>query len=728
MVPTPVTEDAVSKDILVETRPGGNIDNNVFGGDIANDSAVLPEQSIAPTNAPKTEDDIVNRNDSTTSEVVQETINQTDSAINATVGKDVLNLTADENQIPVFSEWAQKRLEEHEKEVEQEVVNTSSMKKNTPTASKPPVLKLKNLKNYASPDCGAKIVAANSESSGTGYVLTNGRDEYLLSPCKSRIWFVVELCEAIQAERIDLANFELFSSSPKNFSVSTSGRFPTRDWSNVGKFIAKDERYIQSFDLYPHLFGKYVRVDIHSHYNSEHFCPISLFRVYGTSEFEAFETENRQHPIDDMDDDDDDDQESDTNKGKSNIFKSASDAVMSIVDTVKKSFVKPNENKTIDNESQTVLNSMPSSSNCVSPNHVISCENCSNDVASEVAALIECKQELLKRLLSINVIKNSLYKSHICKTLIGTDININCSEPTDVNSTTFKLTDLQMDYITHLFSIKYLTAMCNLLAAGDRKITWNSTISINSEPPINVTIDKKTSDQILPNDQITQKPTAHIVQTDQIDTKNNPQQNNLENNKPMEHQVKMPSENYPEAGQEIEKNSMINRQVEGESVNLTPATPNMENIEVVPDKSGQNIFNIIESIETNTDNSAQPHSDAEEAQTKESSSVNVEQETPPPVIILPEPTTTPTPNSDLNDGSEEQASNGWTNTPQFGQKLHSESVFLRLSNRVKVIGNTQLHFYSKSNSCKTIFNFFYSFDLNRLSRGICPYPLNIWKS
>lgn len=142
-------------------------------------------------------------------------------------------------------------------------------------------------KNYASLDCGSKVVAANPESVSPGAILSPSSDEYKLNPCTSRIWFVVELCEAIQIKRIDLANYELFSSSPKDFTVSVSERFPTRDWSLVGKFTAKDERDIQSFDFETHLFGKYIKVEIKSHYGSEHYCPISLFRAYGISVFEG---------------------------------------------------------------------------------------------------------------------------------------------------------------------------------------------------------------------------------------------------------------------------------------------------------------------------------------------------------------------------------------------------------------------------------------------------------
>jgi hypothetical protein len=33
----------------------------------------------------------------------------------------------------------------------------------------------------------------------------------------ARAWFVVELCESIKALKIQMANFELYSSSPKEF-------------------------------------------------------------------------------------------------------------------------------------------------------------------------------------------------------------------------------------------------------------------------------------------------------------------------------------------------------------------------------------------------------------------------------------------------------------------------------------------------------------------------------
>lgn len=63
-------------------------------------------------------------------------------------------------------------------------------------------LKVRHSKNYASPDCGAKVVGANPEAVSASSVLSPSRDEYLLNTCNARIWFIVELCEAIQPKKV----------------------------------------------------------------------------------------------------------------------------------------------------------------------------------------------------------------------------------------------------------------------------------------------------------------------------------------------------------------------------------------------------------------------------------------------------------------------------------------------------------------------------------------------
>lgn len=617
-------------------------------------------------------------------------VNDTESDTNATDEAQPIvvpvehKLTVDENQIPVFSEWAQKRLEEAEKKVEQEVVNTSTMKKNTSTLNKAPVLKLKGAKNYASPDCGAKIIASNSESSGTAYVLTSTKDEYLLSPCKSRIWFVVELCEAIQAEHIDLANFELFSSSPKNFSVSVSNRFPTRDWSVVGKFIAKDERYVQNFDLHPHLFGKYVRVEINSHYNSEHFCPISLFRVYGISEFEAFETETRLHDVDDIDDIDED-QETDAPKGNTNIFKSASEAVMSIVDTVKKAaaFVKPNGNKT-NGGNGAIADQYSIHNRCQTPNFGLVCGRCSPDVSARMAALLKCNQHSLSSLLSVDIIRSSITKSQICANLVGLDLNMNCREPVSKSSSKLHLTDLHKDYVSHLFSVSYVAAMCNLLAAKE-KIMLPFNYTGEDDAAANITIDKKVGLLLTEADHMKtmEKSTGdelqvpapvHVETVEQagLSAEGDQKSNEVQ----AESSVEKTDELSQQMVQGLNGEAVLNAATSVPTPTVLTTTEDSPEVSVQkPFVQKQNIFNVVEpdpvkerEIEVVAETSENQGS------TEQSESWETIDES---ILTMTEATTVSS--NEINEPTD-----GWPLQHHTGNKLQTESVFLRLSNRVKV--------------------------------------------
>uniref|UniRef100_A0A1A8PDI4 SUN domain-containing ossification factor n=1 Tax=Nothobranchius rachovii TaxID=451742 RepID=A0A1A8PDI4_9TELE len=209
------------------------------------------------------------------------------------VGADVKTADASvpsKDDFHTFDEW-RKQVMEVEKEKSQTLHTSTS-------SGLHPVKKVqKNFKNnYASVECGAKILSANNEAKSTSAILMENMDLYMLNPCSNKIWFVIELCEPIQVKQLDIANFELFSSTPKDFLVSISDRYPTNKWVKLGTFHARDERIVQSFPLdeqlyakYVKMFIKYIKVELLSHFGSEHFCPLSLFRVFGTSMVEEYE-------------------------------------------------------------------------------------------------------------------------------------------------------------------------------------------------------------------------------------------------------------------------------------------------------------------------------------------------------------------------------------------------------------------------------------------------------
>ncbi|XP_032688958.1 SUN domain-containing ossification factor isoform X3 [Odontomachus brunneus] len=404
--------------------------------------------------------------------------------------------------IPSFSEWAQKRLEEAEKKKTHPNASVQ-----TPGGPGRSVSGMKvRSKNYASPDCGAKIVAVNPEASGAKNVLVSTRDEYMLNACTSRVWFVVELCEAIQAKKIELANFELFSSSPKDFSVYVSDRFPTRDWSPVGQFTAKDVKDVQSFALHPHFFGKFIKVELQSHYGSEHFCPVSLFRAYGTSEFEVLETETEDQILQEANTNEDDDEDSDEEEPldsedgdpSRNLFGSARDAVLSIVKKAAEVLVKSSDltgnniteiQHSIDGDN--ILDN--SYTSCMTPRYTILCGNCTDQQFASVFQLVSCRDRQLDGLLKIDLVNRTLRDSKLCG-LHGIEIDSFCqkeegrfAESQRDNATRFDLAqDLQTNFLASVFKPEYIVALCNVLATKERKMVMNTSYEISVNTSENV--------------------------------------------------------------------------------------------------------------------------------------------------------------------------------------------------------------------------------------------------
>lgn len=374
-------------------------------------------------------------------------------------------------------------------------------------------MKIRN-KNYASPDCGAKIVAANPEANSAKNVLVSTRDEYMLNACTSRVWFVVELCEAIQAKKIELANFELFSSSPKDFSVYVSDRFPSKDWSPVGQFTAKDVKDVQSFTLHPHFFGKFIKVELQSHYGSEHFCPVSLFRAYGTSEFEVLETETENETLEEKNADEDDDEDSDEEElldseggdSPSNLFGSARDAVLSVVKKAAEILVKSSgltgNNITQIQQSIDHGNILDNSyTSCTTPRYTILCGNCTDQKFASVFQLVSCKNRQLNDLLRIDLVNRTLRQGRLCS-LHGVEIESfwqgREEDKTKHDDTMhFNLAeDFQTTFLTSFFKPEYIVALCNVLATKERKVVMNTSYEI----PVNKSKDAASENILITKD------------------------------------------------------------------------------------------------------------------------------------------------------------------------------------------------------------------------------------
>lgn len=60
---------------------------------------------------------------------------------------------------------------------------------------------------------------------------------------------------------LQIANFELFSSGPKDIRLSVSERYPTLEWTVIGEFVALDTRDFQSFPITSYgSYAKFIKV------------------------------------------------------------------------------------------------------------------------------------------------------------------------------------------------------------------------------------------------------------------------------------------------------------------------------------------------------------------------------------------------------------------------------------------------------------------------------------
>ncbi len=103
--------------------------------------------------------------------------------------------------------------------------------------------------NYAALDCSARVHVAHRSAKSSSSILSSKRDRYMLSPCtsKEKQFVIVELCDDVRIDTVQLANFEFFSGVFKDFTVSVAKTYTTREegWTIAGTYRAKNVRGVQ---------------------------------------------------------------------------------------------------------------------------------------------------------------------------------------------------------------------------------------------------------------------------------------------------------------------------------------------------------------------------------------------------------------------------------------------------------------------------------------------------
>ncbi len=169
--------------------------------------------------------------------------------------------------------------------------------------------------NYANIDCSARVHNSHRSAKSPSSILLSKKDKYMLSPCNTPgedKFVVIELCEDISIDTVQLANFEFFSGIFKEITVKVAKTLTSDDsWSIAGTYTAKNIRGIQvrPFELNTscvvsttisqtfHLpvsvrdFYRFIRIEFHSNYGNEFYCPVSLLRVFGLTHMEQYKWE-----------------------------------------------------------------------------------------------------------------------------------------------------------------------------------------------------------------------------------------------------------------------------------------------------------------------------------------------------------------------------------------------------------------------------------------------------
>ncbi|PAV84416.1 hypothetical protein WR25_20004 isoform A [Diploscapter pachys] len=225
--------------------------------------------------------------------------NDTLSASGNDTGADFNETEKKQPVIATFDEWTKQKLNKKEQLNKQPTNSNAIPSSQTATQPGQPHVNLPppaaaHSRNYASKECGAKILASNPEAENTKAVLNDKEmDEYMRIPCEKapNKFLIVELCETIQPQKIELANLELFSSGPKEVRVFASERYPATEWVLAAELQVADSRQLQSFTIQKSPYAKFIKLDFLSHFGNEHYCTLSLLKVLGMSMVDEYELE-----------------------------------------------------------------------------------------------------------------------------------------------------------------------------------------------------------------------------------------------------------------------------------------------------------------------------------------------------------------------------------------------------------------------------------------------------
>jgi len=143
--------------------------------------------------------------------------------------------------------------------------------------------------DYASKAASALVLEKSSNFDGTSNLLTGDNDKYALAPCNDEgKYVVIGLSEDILVKQLVLANYERYSSHPKQFQVLGSQTYPDATWFDLGTYTAQPGNDAQTFDLVDPTWARYLKLRFITHYGAEHYFTVSQIKVHGSTMLQGF--------------------------------------------------------------------------------------------------------------------------------------------------------------------------------------------------------------------------------------------------------------------------------------------------------------------------------------------------------------------------------------------------------------------------------------------------------
>lgn len=158
-------------------------------------------------------------------------------------------------------------------------------------------------RNFALEKDGAKVLAANPGAKKPSGVLDDDSDTFMRNDCRDDKWLVIELSQVAKVSRIDVAQYELYSSRLKEFEVRGRQSHPRTDdvdtakglnstaWKVLGRWTAERVKGTQEFSVDNPPWVRFMLFRFLSHYGNEPVCAVNGISVYGKSAAEELEAQ-----------------------------------------------------------------------------------------------------------------------------------------------------------------------------------------------------------------------------------------------------------------------------------------------------------------------------------------------------------------------------------------------------------------------------------------------------